>query len=88
LGGNPVKSLYKFLLGAALVAATIAPAKADVIYTFTQTTAALVSPNSIYTSGRETYPFTASMLLVVTDEAAANGFTMSGGYSSYYVPMR
>jgi hypothetical protein len=66
--------------------ATIAPAKADVIYTFTQTTPTRVSPNSIYAGSWETYPFAVSMLLVVTDEAAANGFTMSGGYSYSYSP--
>ncbi|MCG7363116.1 PEP-CTERM sorting domain-containing protein [Pseudoroseomonas ludipueritiae] len=69
-----MKLLTTLSLVAGLALAAASQAKADVIYTFTQTTPTYTSPGSPYASS-PTIGFASSALVVVTDEAAANGFS-------------
>lgn len=80
-----MKLLAVLSLVAGLAAAVGGQAKADVIYTFTQTTPTYSSPNSQYASG-PIVGFVGSALVVVTDEAAANGFSVQGSASPLSTP--
>ena len=60
---------------ATLAIAPFTSAQADVIYSVTQIGPTVAGPNA-YTSGRDV-PFTSSLQVIVTDEAAANGFSFS-----------
>lgn len=68
----------------ALTAVLASPAKADVIYSFVQTSPTWTSPGSPYAS-TDTIGVVTSMTLVVSDQAAQNGFSVrasSGGGAS------
>jgi hypothetical protein len=69
-----MKSLIAAGLVAALAAAPLTSAQADVIYSFTQTTPTTQSPTSSPYTGA-TLPVITSFTLAVTDEAALNGFS-------------
>jgi hypothetical protein len=69
-----MKLLAKLSLVAGLAVAAACQAKADVIYTFTQTTPTYTNPASPYTT-QPTIGFVGSAQVVVSDDAAANGFS-------------
>ena len=71
-----MKSLIAAGLVAALAAAPLTSASADVIYAFTQTPVTTRSPTAA-ANAPSTLPVITSFDLVVTDEAARNGFTAS-----------
>lgn len=80
-----MKLLAALSLAAGLAVAAACQAKADVIYTFTQTTPTYASPASPFASG-PTVGFVGSALVVVTDEAAANGFSFYASANSPSAP--
>lgn len=80
-----MKLLTALSLVAGLALTAASQAKADVIYTFTQTTPTYTSPGSIYASG-PTVGFVSSALVVVTDEAAASGFSVHASASPFSTP--
>ncbi|WP_233553244.1 PEP-CTERM sorting domain-containing protein [Teichococcus wenyumeiae] len=80
-----MKLLTALSLVTGLAMAAAGRAEADVIYIFTQTTPTYTSPDSPFASG-PTVGFVGSALVVVTDEAAANGFSVQGSASPLSTP--